>query len=178
MKERGIAGTGQESSTREELPRDAILTSIAIFRLTKAALLIAAGLGTLRLLHPGAAAALRNWIDALPFASEHELVRKMAARLTGLPSKRIDELAIAAFAYAALFLVEGTGLLLRQVWAEHVTLIATASFIPFEVYEVLQKPTALRIGVLGLNVAILIYLARRRWRAHQERKNEGPSGDR
>ena len=161
-----------KTNLKKDRPATGIIAWIAIFRLVKAALLIAVGLATLHLLRPGAAAALRGWMDALPFASEHEIVHQMAARVTHLPRRRIDEVALASFAYAALFIVEGTGLLLGKVWAEYLTLAATASFIPFEIYEVARKFSFLRVGVLVLNVAILIYLVARRWGAHEEREVE------
>ena len=154
-------------SPSKNRPSSGIIVFIAVFRLVKAVLLIAVGLATLRLLRPGAAVALRSWMDALPFASEHEIVHRIAVRVTLLPRKRIDELAVAAFSYAALFIVEGTGLLMGKVWAEHLTLVATASFIPFEIYEVMQKPSMVRVCVLIINIAILVYLIARRWRAHR-----------
>lgn len=165
------AETGAGRNSKKDRPATGLIAWIAVFRLVKAALLIAVGLGTLRLLRPGAAAALRSWLDALPFASEHEVVHRMAHQVTHLPRKRIDELAVASFAYAALFIAEGTGLLLGKVWAEYLTLVATASFIPFEIHEVVKKFSGVRAGVLVINVAILIYLVVRRWNAH--RKGEG-----
>ncbi len=164
-------GHASSASKTKDRRASGVLLWIAIFRLAKGALLIAVGLATLRLLRPGAASALQHWMDALPFASEHEFVHQMAARVTDLPRKRIDELAIAAFVYAALFIVEGTGLLLGKVWAEYLTLVATASFIPFEIYEILKKPSTVRVGVLVINVAILLYLAARRWKAHHRQQS-------
>lgn len=158
-----------KTNPKKDRPATGLIAWIAMFRLAKAALLIAVGLATLHLLRPGAADALRGWMDALPVASDHEIVHELAARVTRLPRKKIDELALASFAYAALFVVEGIGLLLGKVWAEYLTLVATASFIPFEIYEVSRKFSALRIGVLTINVAILGYLVARRWEAHQER---------
>ena len=79
--------------------------------------------------------------------------------------------AIAAFSYAALFIVEGTGLILGRAWAEWVTVIATASFIPFEGYELVRRATAPRAIILVLNAVILIYLA---WRIRL-RRAAGPT---
>ena len=44
------------------------------------------------------------------------------------------------FAYSALFLVEGTGLFFEKRWAEYLTIVATVSFIPVEIYELLKLP--------------------------------------
>jgi len=50
-------------------------------------------------------------------------------------------------------------------------LVATTSFIPFEVYELTRRFTPIRLGALVVNVAIVGYLAVRRWHA---RRGHGP----
>lgn len=143
---------------------DLILRAIALFRLAKAILLVAGGFAALHMLRPGVAEHVRAWIDALPWASQHRIVRIVAARLTSLPPDRIELAAAAAFSYALLFTAEGTGLWLLKKWAEYLTIIATTSFIPFEVWEVTRKMSAVRVAILAANVAIVIYLVVHRWR--------------
>src|SRR5438477_12138563 len=98
---------------------------------------------------------LREFVASLPFQHEHGLVARFTARLLRLPPQRMHVLAIAFIAYAALFTVEGIGLLMRRVWAEWLTIIATASFIPFEVVEVVRRVTAIRLSAVLINLAIL-----------------------
>jgi uncharacterized membrane protein (DUF2068 family) len=57
-----------------------------------------------------------------------------------------------------LFLIEGTGLALRQRWAEYVTIISTSSLIPIEVYETLKQYTPAKIAFLFINVVVVVYL--------------------
>ena len=152
--------------------RGGILILIGLFRLTKALLLIAGGLATLRLLRPETAPAVWQWVRSLPITPGHDLLIRTAARLVRLEPKRIEELAIGAFAYAALFIVEGTGLLMRRVWAEYLTIVATTSFIPFEIYELVKRMTPIRVGLLLINIAIVIYLV---WRRVESRTHEGNS---
>ena len=149
-----------------------ILILIGLFRLTKALFLIAGGIATLRLLKPGTGDTLFRWIRDLPIAPGHEFLMRVAAKITHLPARRIEELAIGAFAYAALFVVEGTGLLTRRVWAEYLTIVATVSFIPFEVYEVMKRMTAIRVALVVANIAIVLYLV---WRRVESRSHEGYS---
>src|SRR4051812_46813835 len=122
-----------------------LLVLIGLFRLLKALFLIATGIATLRLLKPGAGGALFAWIRQLPIMPGHDYVMRMAAKITHLPPKRITELAIGAFAYAAVFIAEGTGLVMRRVWAEWLTVVVTTSFIPFEIYETFKRATPIRI---------------------------------
>jgi uncharacterized membrane protein (DUF2068 family) len=71
-------------------------------------------------------------------------------------------ISIGVFLLGVLVLVEGWGLHLRRRWAEWLTVIATALFIPFEVYEVILRVTPLKVGALALNCAIVWYLAKHR----------------
>lgn len=77
-----------------------------------------------------------------------------------LPHAKVVSLALVL--YAALEATEGVGLALRRRWAEYLTVIATGVFIPFEVVEVIDRPTPLRIAALLVNVAIVVYLAYRK----------------
>jgi uncharacterized membrane protein (DUF2068 family) len=74
----------------------------------------------------------------------------------------VTVLALGALAYAALETAEGVGLAQRRRWAEYLTVIATGVLIPFELREVLARPTLFRAGALLVNVAIVVYLAYRK----------------
>ncbi|MGA8118026.1 MAG: DUF2127 domain-containing protein [Actinocatenispora sp.] len=67
-------------------------------------------------------------------------------------------IAAALAAYALIELVEGVGLWFLKRWAEYFTVVATAAFLPLEIYELTEKVTWLRIGALVLNVLAIIYL--------------------
>lgn len=136
-----------------------MLYLIAAFKLLKGLLLLAVAIGVLRLLREGAAAEVYRWADSFRVDPGNRFVRRLLVRLAGLNEKTLRELSLGTFLYAALFLTEGTGLFLRQRWAEYLTTIVTASFIPLEVYELARRPTVARGIVLALNVAVVIYLA-------------------
>jgi len=65
---------------------------------------------------------------------------------------------VGTFFYSALLLTEGTGLLLGKRWAEYFTIIATSSFIPLEVYEIVKRVRAAKVVVLLLNIVVVAYL--------------------
>lgn len=64
---------------------------------------------------------------------------------------------LVSIGYAGLLLVEGVGLWIEVAWAAYLTVSSTALFLPFEVYEVLQHVSMLRMMVLLVNLAIVIY---------------------
>ncbi len=147
--------------------RDRILLLIALARWAQAAVLLAAGFVTFQLLRPGAAQQIREWITALPFTTEQRVGQRVLMWLLGAGPRRVQLLGVSAFAYAALFAVEGIGLWLQKRWAEYLTIVATSSLVPLEIYEVVKRVTILRIAVLVSNVAIVAYLV---WKVRTPRR--------
>ena len=60
--------------------------------------------------------------------------------------------------YAAMLLVKGIGLWLELSWAAYLTVVSTSLLLPFELYEVIEQVSILRVGVLLLNLVIVLYL--------------------
>jgi uncharacterized membrane protein (DUF2068 family) len=119
---------------------------------------VVAGLGALRLLNPDFVDRAEDAVAAIvsPFMRGH--LERLLARLTGMRPWHLRALGIGAFFYAGLFTVEGVGLWMEKRWAEFLTVIATASFVPFEAWELSRQITAVRLLALISNVAIVIYL--------------------
>jgi uncharacterized membrane protein (DUF2068 family) len=140
--------------------RDLIIRLIALFKLIKAMILIAIGIGALSL-HHHHDGALGRWIHALVFDPHGHLLHAAVAKISGLDTRELAGIAIGSLIYAAVFLVEGTGLMLRKGWAEVLTVIITISFIPLEIYELIEHRSWMKIGVIAVNVAIVIYLVLR-----------------
>ncbi|MFN2543657.1 MAG: DUF2127 domain-containing protein [Actinomycetota bacterium] len=67
-----------------------------------------------------------------------------------------------AIAYAVIEGVEAVGLWLERRWAEYLTAIATAGFLPFEIHELTKRITVLRVLALVVNLAILVWLVYRK----------------
>ena len=147
-------------------PGDRAVALIGAFKLTKSALLVVAAGGWL-LRGPagkGIHAVLHatKWTGALP---GHHVVRETIAKLTAVGDHRLRELAMAALCYALVFGIEGVGLLRRKLWAEWLTVVVTASFLPIEVYELYRHRGPGELVALVVNLAILLVLVRRRLRA-------------
>ena len=136
--------------------KDRGVAVIGAFKLFKAVVLVAAGLGALNLLHGGQARELVEWAHLAPAS---RILQNAAARIIGLTERQLEAAAFATFAYAAIFLVEGAGLIARKRWAEWLTVMVTASFIPLEIYELAKHGGPGKILTLAINVAIVAYLA-------------------
>jgi uncharacterized membrane protein (DUF2068 family) len=148
-------------SRGQESRPDRGLRVIALFKFTKVALLIAVGLGAVQLLDPETTIRVQRWTAAVATSSDRRFVQHILADVLGLSPGRLEVLALGAFLYSALFATEGVGLWLGLRWAEYLTVVATASFVPIELFEVLQRVSLLRTGSLVLNVAAVAYLVYR-----------------
>lgn len=63
-----------------------------------------------------------------------------------------------ALVYAVVEWTEAIGLWKEKRWAEYLTVVATAGFLPLEVHELIKRVTAVRIAALIVNVALIVWL--------------------
>jgi uncharacterized membrane protein (DUF2068 family) len=147
------------------------LAIIAAFKFVKSAALIAAGLGILGLLRASFADRVEEWLE--PMSLGRTFMGEVAAHALTLlyteGPRRLTMLAVGAFLYAGVFLVEGIGLARGRRWGEYLTIGVTLSFLPFEVIAVFHHTTWLRVGTLLVNVAVVIYLV---WQLRSSRDDE------
>lgn len=152
------APTHKTESWRE---RDQLIEIIAIYKFVKVAGLLAIDFGIIKLLQPTTADRVQNWILALSNSAAHPHILKALVLVTSTSPRRMQALGVVALFYATLYMIEGLGLWHQSRWAEYLTIIATALFIPFEVYELYRRVTIPRAGALIVNVAAVVYLAYR-----------------
>lgn len=137
------------------------LRVIALLKLGKALLLLATTYGIYRLLDPGAVARLFSWLGTLTDSFERRLLIRALAWFSEIEGTKIKAVVAVTSMYTLLLTTEGVGLWLRKRWAEWLTVIATSSLIPFELWELSQRPPGhewLVVCALIVNVAIVIYL--------------------
>ena len=110
------------------------------------------------LVHKDVATHVEHWLDQLQIHSDNRFVGALLAKLHLIHTKELKQLSALGAGCSALFLTEGTGLLFRQYWAEWLTIIATSSLIPLEVFQLLKQFTAIRLLLLVGNVGIVLFL--------------------
>jgi uncharacterized membrane protein (DUF2068 family) len=146
-----------------------VLRLIAIERGVRGLLLLAAGVYLLLHLKSDFGRLAERVIRAIELDPRRPFWHRIVAYLHHLHASELRIAALVALAYGALELVEGTGLWLDQLWAEYLTVIATSLLIPYELYQLVRRPTVWKAGGIAVNVAIvayLVHLLRRRLKAH------------
>ena len=138
-----------------------LLRTIAIFKFIKAALLVATGIGALRLVKYDIFEYATYLVAKFHLNPGNHFVASALARSTSVTPKRLHELGIIAFVYSVLFLAEGIGLWSLKRWGEWLTVVITGSLLPFEIYELWHRFTFPKAVVLVVNIAVVWYLAMR-----------------
>ena len=131
---------------------------ISIFKTLKGLLLLVLGIGVLGLLHKDVQEWLENLVDALHINSGNRFLATLLAKAGTVDDHKIAQLSGLTFFYSALFLTEGIGLWFQKRWAEWLTVIVTSSLIPIEIYEIWKQCGVVKLVVLGINIAVVIYL--------------------
>ncbi|CAN5641630.1 hypothetical protein BH10ACI4_BH10ACI4_27260 [soil metagenome] len=151
-------------------PHDRGLLLIGLFKLGKALLFFCIGVGAIHLLHKDLGDELLKLATALKFDPESRMVSVLMEKADLIDAHRLREIGFATFAYSALALTEGIGLLLEKVWAEYLTLFLTISFLPWELYELARRPSWFRLGLLVINLLVLAYLV---WLLQRKKQRVG-----
>ena len=79
-------------------------------------------------------------------------------RLLLIKPHTLHVLAWVLVGYAVIEAVEAVGLWLLKRWGEYFAVVATAIFLPYEMYEMFHKFSYFKFGAFLLNVAAVVYL--------------------
>ncbi|HEX4481732.1 MAG TPA: DUF2127 domain-containing protein [Rudaea sp.] len=118
-----------------------------------------------------------DMVENLPIQTGRHILQHWMDQLTDMTPDKFVLAGVAACVYAALFLIEGFGLWTGKRWAEYLTTIATASLVPFEIYELVRRATLAKSVVLVANIAIVIYLIYLLRRGQYPLRGEPPNAD-
>jgi uncharacterized membrane protein (DUF2068 family) len=101
---------------------------------------------------------IRDLFRQLGFNIDHSKLFGLLQHALTLSGHTLTLLSIGLAAYAAVAIVEGTGLWLAQRWGEYFAMIVTSLGLPLEIYDLTRKVTVLTLVLLALNLILVVYL--------------------
>jgi len=90
--------------------------------------------------------------------ASRSFVSRQLEHLAGVQKHTLTVLLVTAAVYAVLEGAEAVGLWRQRRWAEYLTAIATAGFLPLELHELAKRVSVGRVLALVVNLAVLAYL--------------------
>lgn len=128
-----------------------VLLAIAVFRLKSTQV-------SLQDLFERDLKSLKPFFDQIHFqVSDSSTIHSIEKTLHAKPST-LNLIVFGLLLYGALEILEGIGLWSLKRWGEYVAVVGTTLFIPLEVYELTQKLSWLKLVVLLINIAAVLYL--------------------
>lgn len=134
------------------------LRAIAVFEAGKGILVLLVEIGLLSLLHKDVAAVAEHAVRVLHINPEHRLSHVIFQAANRMTDAKLWALAGGAAAYSTVRFVEAYGLWHCRVWAEWFALLGGTLYLPWEIYEIIDRPTLLRFGILICNLVIVLYM--------------------
>jgi uncharacterized membrane protein (DUF2068 family) len=135
------------------------LVLIAGYKFLCALLFMLLGVGAFHLLHKDVDdVAWHTLVEVLHRNPESRVVNFLLEKAELLNDPLLRRIGFVAFCYAGVCIAEGIGLYLEKVWGEVLTLLITASFLPFEIHELFRRVTPIRVSALAINLVVLGYL--------------------
>ena len=134
------------------------LRAIAAFEAAKGLLALAAGFGLLAVLPHGWRATAHELVGHLHLNAAKRVPQVFLQLADNLADLRLWVVATLALVYATARLAEAYGLWRERRWAEWLAATSGAIYLPFEIYELARGVSAMKLAMLALNVAIVLYM--------------------
>jgi len=135
------------------------LQLVALWEAIKGFVVLGAGFGLLTLLHHDVRQVALSLVTRLHIDPAQHYAGIFLDLAEHTTDARLWAGAGLATLYSIIRLAEGYGLWYAHRWGEWLGALSGALYIPIEVYELLHRPSGIKIGTLILNVVVVAYLA-------------------
>jgi uncharacterized membrane protein (DUF2068 family) len=143
---------------------------LAIYYLAQGLLLIAVGVGGMILVDENHLLVIKQWLRVIRLDPENRFIHWLLTKVLPVSDQMLETFSIGSFVYGGLAFVQAGGLFFSKPWASYLTVLVVGSFIPWELYSLLDDVTPLKLLTLGINVVIVGYLLMSELRARASRR--------
>jgi uncharacterized membrane protein (DUF2068 family) len=153
--------THLKSTRNQHRQHDKIVWLIGGVKIFYGLLLLGVGVGAFNLVGKNLATELWRLTERWNIDFHNHYIQMLYRQANEMDGNKLIFFTAITFGYAALFFVEGIGLILGKYWAQWVVIIDTASFIPSEIYYLVRQFSWFNTFLLIVNIAVVLYLV---WR--------------
>lgn len=150
-------------------PQPRGLRVVAVLEAAKGVVVLLAGFGVLVFIDHGTAQMVDALVEHLHLNPANGVPRVFVELINNASNRQLQGLAAGALANAVLRLAEAFGLWHARAWAEWLSVVSGAIYVPFELYELSRGVTPLRLGMLVLNLGVVGYMVLALRRTRQTR---------
>ncbi len=101
---------------------------------------------------------LKALLSDLGFRVDHSKLLGLLHEAFTVDPRKLGYIAIGLGAYAVVEVIEGVGLWLVKRWGEYFAMIVTSLGLPYEIYDLANRVTVLRVVAFLINLGLVLYL--------------------
>jgi uncharacterized membrane protein (DUF2068 family) len=134
------------------------LRAVATLEFAKGVAVVLIAFGLMSLVHRDPWDVVEGLLEFLhidPYRHFAQALLDLADRIT---EKNLLSAAGIALIYSSLRFVEAYGLWRARAWAEWLAFASGAIYLPFEIIELMKKFDLLRVAILAVNLAVVLYM--------------------
>ena len=150
--------THLKSMPKKRHKHDKILWLIGAGKIFYGLLLLTVGIGAFNLIGKNLSGELWHLIQEWNLDFHNHYIQMLFRKVSAVDGQKLYFLTIVTFAYAAVFFVEGIGLILGKYWAKWLVVLVTGSFIPGELYHLARQFGWLDLVLVLFNASCAAYL--------------------
>lgn len=135
--------------------RHGAIRAVAVLEAVKGGVVLLAGFGLLALVHRDVQAFAERLVEHAHLNPASRYPRIFLDFADKVTDSRLMLFAAGAGLYALVRFVEAYGLWRERAWAEWFAAGAGAIYIPFEIVELVEKPSVIGAGVFAVNLLIV-----------------------
>ncbi len=142
------------------------IKTIAIFEMIKGFFAFIVGISVIILLHENLKEVAEKVIHFLHVDPNGHFAISFVEKAANINESNIILVIIIAFVYSAMRFIEGYGLWHLKAWAEWFAIISGGIYLPFEIYEMIHRPSYFTLLIIIINLLIVLYLIYVRYQAN------------
>jgi uncharacterized membrane protein (DUF2068 family) len=143
---------------------------LAIYYLVQGLLLIAVGVGGFVLVDQNQLLVAKEWLRVIRLDPENRFLHWLLTSILPVTNEMLETFSVGSFVYGGLAFVQGGGLWFSKPWASYLSVVVVGSFIPWQLYSLIDEVTALKLLTLCINTVIVGYLLMSVLRARHSRR--------
>jgi uncharacterized membrane protein (DUF2068 family) len=144
--------------------------TVASIELAKGLMVFCAGLGLITMRHKGIWGIAESLLEFLHVSPYHHYVGVFIDLVSRISDIRLWKIALVASVYVILRFIEAYGLWYALPWAEWMAAITGGIYVPFEVDDLIHRPTWIRLAILVINLLIVLYMLYLRFEEEEKRR--------
>lgn len=144
--------------------------TVATIEFTKGIIVVLAGLGIFSIRHKDIWGVAESFLEFFHVNPYHHYVGVFIDLVSRVSDMRLWKIAVVASVYALLRFVEAYGLWYALPWAEWLAFVSGAIYIPFEIADLIHRPTWIRFLIVIVNAFVVMYMLHLRVQAAEKKR--------